>query len=123
MGRPAHYLALLTAAVLLLALPAGAAAAKAPRGFVGVTAEDVFAGDAAYRTANLRAQAALGIQTIRQTFDWSTIERRRGRYDFSYHDDYVAQAAAHGVRILPVLFNPPRFHRRSRGRAACPPRR
>jgi hypothetical protein len=67
--------------------------------------------------------ASIGIQTIRQTFDWSTIERRRGRYDLSYHDDCVAQAAAHGVRILPVLFNPPRFHRRSRGRAACPPRR
>jgi hypothetical protein len=90
---------------------------------VGVTAEDVFARDAAYRDANLRAMASIGIQTIRQTFDWSTIERRRGRYDLRYHDDYVAQAAAHGIRILPVLFNPPRFHRRSRGRAACPPRR
>ena len=122
MGRPARALALLALALALLVLPAGAAA-KAPPGFVGVTAEDVFAGDAAYRAANLRAQSSLGIGLIRQTFDWSTIERRRGRYDFSYHDDFVAQAAAEGIRILPVLFNPPRFHRRTRGRATCPPRR
>ena len=121
MGRPAHSLALLAIALAFLALPGGAAA-KAPRGFVGVTSEDVFAGDPAYRTANLRAQAALGIQTIRQTFDWSTIERRRGRYDFRFHDDYVAAAAAEGIRILPVLFNPPRFYRKTRGRATCPPR-
>jgi hypothetical protein len=97
--------------------------ATLPSGFVGVTADDVFAGDDNYRTSNLSAMAAIGSQTIRQTFDWSTIERRHGVYDFSYHDDYVAKAAAHGIRILPVLFNAPRFYRPSRGRAACPPRR
>ncbi|MGH2846397.1 MAG: hypothetical protein ACRDL0_10355, partial [Thermoleophilaceae bacterium] len=88
-----------------------------------MTAEEVFAGDANVRTSNLSAQAAIGIQTIRQTFDWSTIERRRGRYDLRYHDDYVAKAAAHGIRIVPVLFNPPSFHKPKRGRATCPPRR
>lgn len=118
--RPA--LALLATAFACLIL-ATAAAAKVPPAFVGITAEDIFAGDDNYRVANLSAQAAIGIQSIRQTFDWASIERRRGRYDLRYHDDYVAKAAAHGIRILPVLFNPPAFRRRSRGRAVCPPRR
>jgi polysaccharide biosynthesis protein PslG len=90
---------------------------------VGITSEDVFAGDDAYRTATLSAQAALGIETIRQTFDWSTIEKAPGHYDLSYHDRYVLKAASHGIGILPVLSNPPAFRRPSRGRATCPPRR
>jgi hypothetical protein len=116
-------LALAGALIATLALSPLAAAKPLSRDFVGITAEDVFARDANYRTSTLSAQAATGIQAIRQTFDWSTIERWRGSYDLGYHDDYVAQAAAHGIRIVPVLFNPPRFHRRSRGRATCPPRR
>ena len=109
-----------TAAVLVLsAVPA---AARVPSGFVGVTSDDVFAGADDYRTANLSAQAAIGVQTIRQTFDWSTIERQPGVYDLAYHDGYVAKAAAHGIRILPVLFNPPGFRRPAHRRATCPPR-
>ena len=104
----------------MLAAPADA---RVPRGFVGITADDVFAGDDNYRTANLSAMAAIGVQTIRQTFDWSKIERRRGVYDFAYHDAYVAKAAAHGIRVLPVLFSPPSFYRPTRGRAACAPRK
>jgi hypothetical protein len=107
-------------AALVLAAPADA---RVPRGFVGISADDVFAGNDNYRTSNLSAMAAIGVQTIRQTFDWSTIERRRGVYDFSYYDAYVAKASAHGIRILPVLFNPPAFYRPTRGRAACPPRK
>jgi hypothetical protein len=118
MGRPA--LALLAAAACLVA--ASPAAARVPSGFVGVTSDDVFAGADDYRTANLSNQAAIGVQTIRQTFDWSTIERQPGAYDLSYHDRYVAKAAAHGIRILPVLFNPPNFRGPSRKRATCAPR-
>lgn len=103
----------------MLAAPAHA---RVPRGFVGITADDVFAGNDNHRTANLSAMAAIGIQTIHQTFDWSTIERSPGVYDFSYHDAYVAKASAHGLRVMPVLFNPPGFYRPTRGRGACPPR-
>jgi hypothetical protein len=102
---------------------AGPAEAKPRSSFIGMTADDVFVGDAAYRSANLSAMASLGVGAIRQTFDWSTIERRRRHYDFSYYDAYVAKAAAYGIRIIPVLFNPPRFLRPQRGRAACAPRR
>jgi hypothetical protein len=114
-----------TLAVLLLALlpAASAAAAKLPPGFVGIASEDVFAGDSNYRTSNLSAQSAIGVQLARQTFNWSQIEKAPGVYDLSLYDSYVAQASAHGVRILPILFRAPNFHvsRRS-GKAACPPR-
>ncbi len=96
---------------VLLALAGAATTAQAgvPKDFVGITSDDVFAGSADYRTSNLSSQATLGVGVIRQTFDWSQIERANGQYDLSYYDEYVAQAAAHGVRILPVLFRAPSF--------------
>ena len=109
----------LLAAFLGLAPSAGAAL---PKGFVGLTSEDVFAGDAGYRTSSLSSQASVGVRLHRQTFDWSTIETAPGHYDLSVHDAYVAAAAAHGIRVLPVLFQPPSFHLgRTHVRATCPP--
>jgi hypothetical protein len=112
--------AITTIAALILAPVATAAVS---RDFVGITSEDVFAGDAAYRSHNLQQQSALGIGLIRQTFDWAAIEKAPGQYDLSYHDEFVASAAAHGITILPILFRAPDFHlgRRS-GNNACPPR-
>ena len=120
--RPNPVQILLTTAVAALIL-AGPVQAKTRSSFVGLSADDVFAGDDAYRSANLGVMGSLGVGAIRQTFDWSTVERRRGHYDFSYHDAFVAKAAAYGIRVMPVLFNPPGFRRPHRGRAACPPRR
>ena len=51
-------LAIIAALVAVLAL-APAASAKVGRDFVGITAEDVFAGDANYRGQNLQAQSSL----------------------------------------------------------------
>jgi polysaccharide biosynthesis protein PslG len=94
---------------------------------VGLVSEDVFAGGPAYRSCELNKQAAAGVSLMRQTFDWSSIERSRGNYDFSYHDAYVAALAQHRIRVLPVLFNPPRFRssrpRRGGRRGTYPPRR
>lgn len=103
--------------LIALAIVPGAAAAPPP-GFVGMTAEDVFSGNDDYRTSNLSAMAAVGVRTIRQTFDAAAIERAPGVYDFSYHDRFVAKASAHGIRVLPVLFD----SRRKAGHATCPPR-
>ena len=123
MGLPNRLAPALAVSCLIACALAAPAAAAPPRDFIGITAEDVFAGDDDYRTSNLSAMAAIGIGTIRQTFDWSQIERTPGAYDFSYHDDFVAQASAHGIRILPLLFNAPAFHRPDAGRITCPPRR
>jgi polysaccharide biosynthesis protein PslG len=112
----------LLAALAVLAGPVPTAAAALPKGFVGLTAEDVFAGSAGYRASNLSSQASLGVRLHRQTFDWSAIETAPGRYDLSYYDAYVAAAAAHGIRILPILFKPPSFYlSRDHPRATCPP--
>jgi hypothetical protein len=109
--------------LVLLAAQASTAGAATPRDFVGVAADDVFAGDAAYRASTLQTQRSVGVGLIRQTFDWASIETAPGRYNLSAHDAYVASAAAHRVRVLPILLNPPGFHRRTSGRANCPPRR
>jgi hypothetical protein len=115
-------MAFMAAMIAALALAPAAGASPIGRDFVGVTAEDVFAGDAAYRASNLGAQSALGIGMLRQTFNWAEIELAPGQYDLRYHDAYVLAAASHGITILPVLFHTPAFHAgSSSGKAACPP--
>jgi hypothetical protein len=81
-----------------------------PRDFVGVVSEDAFARPGPYRHRQLRAQSRAGFTLIRQTFDWSQIERRPGRFDLKAYDGFVADAARAGMTVLPVLFRPPPFH-------------
>ena len=112
--------------LLALAAPAGlafseAASAKVRRDFVGITSEDAFAGGHGYRARQLRRQSRLGIGLIRQTFHWRRIETSPGVYRFGRYDKYVLAAARRRIRILPVLFEAPRFYTSSSGRAACPP--
>jgi len=116
-GRPCA-----VALVVLLLLPA-AAQAGTPAGFVGMTSEDVLAGGSGYRAQTLSTQRASGIGLLRQKFDWAVIESSPRRYELGWYDGYVLDAARHGMRVLPILFNAPSFYVRQRGRAACPPRR
>jgi hypothetical protein len=112
------------AACVMLALP-GLAHAALPRDFFGVVSEDVLAGNAAYRDATLAQQASVGVGLIRQTFHWKDIETSRGVYNWAGYDSYMAATASHGIRVLPVLFEPPRFRARASasGRGAYPPTR
>jgi len=110
---------LLPLAILLALAPA--AHARLPAGFVGITSEDVFAGDEAYRSETLADQRAVRVGLIRQVFDWSLIETARGRYDFSEYDSYMLALAANRMRVLPILFRPPRFQARRRSGTTCPP--
>lgn len=92
--------------------------------FVGLVAEDVFAGDAGYRACTLTAQAQSGTGLLRQTFHWSQLEYAKGKFDYSIYDSYVGTVAAHGIRILPILFSPPAFHaKRGSRRGTYPPKR
>ncbi len=94
-----------------------------PRGFIGITSEDVLAGNANYRTSNLSAQAAIGVKLIRQTFKWRDIEYTPGFYILDPYDAYVMKLAAHGIRVLPVLFDSPTFHNgTTKTRPAFPPK-
>ena len=60
----------------------------------------------------------MGIGLVRQTFDWATIERKRGVYDFTAYDGFVAALAAHHMDLLPVLLDPPKFRSSAPGKGA-----
>jgi hypothetical protein len=105
---------------------AGPARAAVPDGFVGILSDELVDSSPHARQAALRAQAAAGVTTLRQYFDWARIERRSGRYDFREYDRLVLDAATRGIRVFPMLFNPPRFRssapRRHARRGVYPPR-
>jgi hypothetical protein len=112
----------LTVVVAAALAVAPASQARAPRDFVGLSADDVFApgtgtaaGDEAYRLSNLSAIRAARGRLLRKVFDWSEIETSPGHYDLGAYDRYVADAASRGIKILPVLFNPPSFRAKGHG--------
>jgi hypothetical protein len=80
-----------------------------PSDFFGLVTEDAFAHPGSYRNSTLNRQAGMGIGLVRQTFDWASIERKRGVYDFTAYDGFVAALAAHHMQVLPVLLDPPKF--------------
>jgi hypothetical protein len=90
--------------------------------FFGVVAEDVLAGDTAYRRHTLARMRATGIGLIRQTFHWDRIETAPGQYDFAEYDAYMADLARAGMQVLPILFTPPEFRApRGPNRGTYPP--
>jgi hypothetical protein len=112
------------AIIALLALVPSASAAT-PKGFVGLTSEEVF-GSNSLRNKHLPMQRKAGVRLLRQTFDWSRMEYAPGVYDFSIYDRYVLDLAKNGITVLPILFNPPEFRssrpaRRAK-RGTYPPR-
>jgi hypothetical protein len=93
---------------------------KLPRDFFGLVTEDAFAGRGPYRATTLNRQARLGVGLIRQTFDWASIERSPGRYDFAAYDSFIGSLAARHMTILPVLLDPPRFRSSAPAKGAEP---
>ena len=85
-----------------------------------MTSEDVLAGSSGYRAQTLSTQRSSGVGLLRQKFDWAIIESSPRRYELGWYDGYVLDAARHGMRVLPILFNAPSFYVRQRGGAACP---
>lgn len=116
-----------TAFVVLDRPAVSTAAAGLPSDFVGIVSEDAYAGASAYRGNAHTAQRQSGIGLLRQTFTWSNIEPRRGEFDFSATDGFVASAARQRFAVLPVLFGPPAWasSRPTSGgrRGTYPPRR
>jgi polysaccharide biosynthesis protein PslG len=92
-----------------VAVAAACAAPASASDFVGIYNDDAFFGSPSYRSSAFTAEAAVGIQIVRQPFDWSRIEIAPDEYDFRSYDDFVLRAATAGVRVLPVLGDPPSF--------------
>ena len=97
--------------VLILALAAvgQAAGSAAANDFAGIVAGDLYGARASYRDKSFATQQALGIGMVRQTLDWASVEIAPNDYDFTGFDTFVAAAASHNIRVLPILFDPPPF--------------
>lgn len=103
------------------------AIARTPGGFFGIAAEGISTADESQQLTELTRMSAVGITVLRHTFDWGAIEPERSHYDFAATDRLVANAASRGIRILPILFNPPAWASSAPVRGArsgvYPPRR
>jgi polysaccharide biosynthesis protein PslG len=100
---------LATALAVALVTAAAVAPSVTAGDFVGMYSDDAFFGSPSYRTSVLASEAATGVQIVRQPFDWRRIEIAQGDYDFRDYDDFVLRAAVAGIRVLPVLGDPPPF--------------
>lgn len=116
-------LALAAALALLLAAPAAAQEAEQcpverSQGnglFVGMVSDQVFANAAPeYRSCTLNRHAEIGVRIIRQSLRWDQIEVRRGNYDWEWWDAYVADIAGHGIELMPIIQDAPRWRQEKR---------
>ena len=97
------------AAVLLLCVPAPAAAKPVPRGFFGVVPQ------APLSDQDLdRMQGVVG--TVRMPLYWFASEPRPGSYDFEGFDAAVGAAAEHGIRVMPFVYGTPEWLSRDHAR-------
>ena len=119
-------LALAAAVVLLLtaaASEASAAKRKAPQGFYGVTWD---AGLNSRLDPQLNAQwdlmAASGVESVRTVFSWAEAQpvRLLGPR-FGSFDKVVARAALRRIRLLPIVFDAPRWAQLQPGKRHSPP--
>jgi hypothetical protein len=78
-------------------------------GFAGLGGGDSFIHRRA-ASCILGLQGASGVGVLRQDFDWATIERSPGHYNFSAYDWWVAAVASKRIRILAVLFGGSPFY-------------
>jgi hypothetical protein len=70
----------------------------------------------------LSRQAASGVQIVREVFDWGSIERVPGGYDFTEYDRFMVAAARHRLDVLPVILDAPAFRNGGRANFAPPVR-
>jgi polysaccharide biosynthesis protein PslG len=115
--------ALLLSLLLALAAAPGASAARAPDGFYGVT----------YDTAVDRApwpvveqhwdtMARSGVETVRVVFNWADMQPSRdGALRLGGTDPIVARAARRRIRVLPIVFDAPRWAKLSPRKRHSPP--
>lgn len=61
------------------------------------------------RELEIRLAAAAGAKYIGLDFEWSRIERARGRFDWQETDEIVALAKKYGLKLLPMLMSTPRW--------------
>src|SRR2546423_8346872 len=106
------------AVALVAASPAADAYASraVPNGFFGVVWDGPLKekGSAAIQDREWQRMKDSGVESVRTAFDWSVAQpTRESNISFAQTDQVVGLAAAHGIDLLPVVFTPPRWARRS----------
>lgn len=110
--RAARTAILLTIVALgcLVASPA-LARRQAPFGLFGTVLDPAQTDPANVSDATLDQQMGLmarsGVESLRVTFNWNAIEPAQGTFDWSSPDRVVADAARHGLSLLPDLIYTP----------------
>ena len=139
-----HALALLLAAAslwLLALAPSALAARSVPFGFVGTTVDGPLATPkTSLFSGQLQPMVQAGVESLRMTFSWTDMQpyatiddvpaESRAAYrlvdgvptDFRLTDQWVAQAARRGLRVMPILLYTPGWAARRYGSTASPPR-
>lgn len=111
MSASCRGLAACAASLAALAMPAAAhgQAAPLPSDFVGmnVAKGDIVKSVDARRVRVLDDLVATRVQDVRVPFDWSLIEREPGKMDFTFTDALMKETAPRGLRVLPILEDPP----------------
>src|SRR5262249_2448747 len=77
--------------------------------FVGVNVPDSAIANGKFRACALNDLVKAHVGVIRDVFYWAGIEIAPGMYNFAQTDSYVADAARHGLQVLPVLLMAPSF--------------
>ena len=106
--RPIALSLVLGVLALVAALPAPAAAAPRPD-FTGMVIDQLQWVDARTRAKLLDEQQRLGVGLVRVNFFWTALEPAPGVYNFDAYDGVVADAAARGITVLPMLIDAPKF--------------
>jgi hypothetical protein len=117
-------IAALIGVVMCVAAPPATAAPAADA--AGMYSEELERANSADPAAVAAAMRDAGVALVRQPFSWARIEIAPGRFDFSPYDTVMAAAASAGLRVLPVLMDPPAWRSTApatgRLRAMYPPR-
>jgi hypothetical protein len=74
---------------------------------VGLNADVAGYGGASTAARLSQVISTTGAKWLREEFSWATIEPAPGRFDFSYYDHFMLEAAQSGERILALLYDTP----------------
>ena len=116
---------ILTLALLVMAAPAEAGRRVVPQGFYGVMWDrGVEKAPPAVQEDEWALMARSGVESVRTPFVWAKMQDQAGAQpDFSETDRLVTRAAAHRIKLLPVVLGTPFWAARYPRESASPPRR
>jgi hypothetical protein len=101
------------------------AQARVPQGFFGVMWDRAVTGASdSEQGQQWDLMATSGVESVRAVFYWSAAQPEAGQaFDYARTDRVVSLAAAHNVKLLPVVLGTPGWAARRPGDAGSPPRR